>query len=103
MYRKRQYRNIVPNCTSILFNEEEKVTYTNDIVKHALYIIKVGGIDILSIGTDFDGIGRTTEIDNAGEMNKLIEAFKEAGLTDEQIDKITHLNFLRVFKEVCRW
>ena len=87
-------------CTAFI-NEEEKITYTRDIVKHALHIIEVGGIDVLSIGTDFDGIGRTTEIDNAGEMNKLIEAFKEAGLTDLEINKITHLNFLRVFKEVC--
>ena len=87
-------------CTDFI-NGEEKITYTHDIVKHALHIINVGGIDTLAIGTDFDGIGRTTEIDNASEMNKLILAFKEAGLSDLDIMKITHLNFLRVFKEVC--
>lgn len=86
-------------CTSFI-NEEAKITYTKDIVKHALHIIEVGGIDVLAIGTDFDGIGRTTEIDNAGMMNDLIVAFKEAGLNEVEIDKITHLNFLRVFKEV---
>ncbi len=87
-------------CTNFI-NEEEEITRVSDIVKHALHIIKVGGIDCLAIGTDFDGIGRTTEIDNAGEMNKLIIALKEAGLTEDDINKITHLNFLRVFKEVC--
>lgn len=87
-------------CTNFI-NSEAEVTYVSDIVKHALHIIKVGGIDVLAIGTDFDGIGRTTEIDNASEMYKLVEALKEAGLSDEDINKITHLNFLRVFKEVC--
>ena len=87
-------------CTNFI-DEESNVTYVNDIVKHALHIIDVAGIDVLAIGTDFDGIGRTTEIDNAGEMHKLIEAFKEVGLSEDDINKITHLNFLRVFKEVC--
>ena len=87
-------------CTNFI-NSEEKITYIKDIVSHALHIIEVGGIDCLALGTDFDGIGRTTEIDNAGEMQKLCIAFKETGLTDEDIEKIFYKNFLRVFKEVC--
>ena len=87
-------------CTNFI-NEEAEITYVKDIVKHALHIISVGGIDSLALGTDFDGIGRTTEVDNASEMDKLITEFKNAGLTDDDINKIIHLNFLRVFKEVC--
>ena len=56
-------------CTNFI-NSETEITYVNDIVKHALHIIEVGGIDCLALGTDFDGIGRTTEVDNAGEMGK---------------------------------
>ena len=87
-------------CTNFI-NSDTDVTYVSDIVKHALHIISVGGVDCLAIGTDFDGIGRTTEIDNAAEMNKLLQAFKDAGLSDIDIDKIFNKNFLRVFKEVC--
>ena len=87
-------------CTNFI-NSDAEVTYVNDIVKHALHIIEVGGIDCVALGTDFDGIGRTTEIDNAGEMGKLYTAFKEVGLSDEDIEKIFYKNFLRVFKEVC--
>ena len=87
-------------CTNFI-NSETEITYVNDIVKHALHIIEVGGIDCLALGTDFDGIGRTTEVDNAGEMGKLYDAFKIAGLKDEDIEKIFYKNFLRVFKEVC--
>lgn len=87
-------------CTNFI-SSDASITYTKDIVKHAIHIISVGGIDSLAIGTDFDGIDRTTEIDNAGEMNKLYDAFKEEGLTDLDIEKIFYKNFLRVFKEVC--
>lgn len=88
-------------CTNFI-NENSKTTLVSDIVKHALHIIDIGGIDCLAVGTDFDGIGRTTEIDNASEMNKLYLAFKEVGLSEEDIEKIFCKNFLRVFKEVCR-
>ena len=87
-------------CTDFI-NEDTSITYVDDIVKHALHIIEVGGIACLALGTDFDGIGRTTEVDNAGEMNKLYDALKKADLTDEDIEKIFYKNFLRVFKEVC--
>ena len=87
-------------CTNFM-NEDSDLTYISDIVKHAMHIIKVGGIDILAIGTDFDGIPHTTEIKDASEMQKLYDAFKEAGLSDEDIEKIFYKNFLRVFKEVC--
>ena len=87
-------------CTNFI-NKEAEITYVADIVKHALHIIEVGGIDCLAIGTDFDGIDRTTEVDNAGEMVKLYNAFKEVNLSDEDIEKIFYKNFLRVFKEVC--
>ena len=87
-------------CTDFI-NGECETTYVSDIVKHGMHIISVGGIDSLALGTDFDGIGRTTEVDNASEMNKLYEGFKSAGLSDSDIEKIFYKNFLRVFKEVC--
>ena len=88
-------------CTNFI-NKDTEITYVKDIVKHALHIIEVGGIDCLALGTDFDGISRTTEVDNAGEMVKLYDAFKTAGLKEEDIEKIFYKNFLRVFKEVCQ-
>lgn len=88
-------------CTNFI-NQNAQITTVDDIVKHALHIIKVGGVETLAIGTDFDGIDPTTEIKDASEMPKLVVALKEAGLSDDDIAKITHKNFLRVFKEVCK-
>ena len=88
-------------CTNFI-NQEATITSVADIVKHALHIIKVGGVECLALGTDFDGIDPTTEVRNASEMQKIVSGLKEAGISDSDIAKITHKNFLRVFREVCR-
>ena len=76
------------------------LSYVDDIVNHALHIIEVGGIDVLAFGTDFDGIERNTEVDNASQMQVFYQKFKDAGLSDNDIEKIFYKNFLRVFKKV---
>ena len=81
--------------------EGAKLTYVEDIIKHIDHIKEVASIEVVALGTDFDGINRTTEIDSASDMPMLIDALKKHGYTDEEIDLITHKNFLRVFNEVC--
>ena len=88
------------NFATDFINPNAPITYVSDLVKHILHIICVGGIDVVALGTDFDGINRTTQIDNAGEICLLSTALKEAGLSNEDIEKIFYKNFLRVFKEV---
>ena len=87
-------------CTAFI-NSDAQITTVKDIIKHIDYIKKIASIDVIALGTDFDGIGRTTEIDNASQMGILIDALKTHGYTYLEINKITHLNFLRVFGEVC--
>lgn len=89
------------NFAKDFINEDADLSYVDDIVKHALHIIEVSSIDVLAFGTDFDGIDRNTEVDNASMMQVFYQKFKNAGLTDNDIEKIFYKNFLRVFKEVC--
>ena len=90
----------MPSCTDFI-NEHAEITYIEDIIKHIDHIKKVASINCIAIGTDFDGIERTTEIDHAGEMEKLIVALINHGYTDKEISLITYQNFLRVFGMVC--
>ena len=89
------------NFAKDFINGEADMSYVDDIVKHALHIIEVGSINVLAFGTDFDGIERNTEVDNASMMQVFHQKFLDAGLSEEDIDKIFYKNFLRVFKEVC--
>ena len=76
------------------------VSCIDDIVKHGLYLINKGGEDVVALGTDFDGIKPNTEIKDASEMYRLYDAFKEAGLSVEQCEKLFWKNADRLLKEI---
>ncbi|HAG44816.1 MAG TPA: peptidase M19, partial [Clostridium sp.] len=53
--------------------------------------------------TDFDGIDdKGLEIDNIGDMDKLLVALNNEGFSDDIIEKIFYKNALRVIKEVMK-
>lgn len=81
------------------FMGESNVTKIDDMIKHILHIKNVGGIDVLALGSDFDGIPNKVEINNSSEMNKLSIALKGI-LTEAEIEKIYYKNALRIIKDV---
>ena len=86
-------------CRSFIKEEESEAT-VKDVVKHINYIKDLIGIDYIGLGSDFDGISnKDIELKDASMMNLLIEELKVQNYTQEEIDKITHKNVLRVFKE----
>ena len=76
------------------------ISRIEDIVKHGLYLIDKGGEDVVALGTDFDGIPPNTEIADMSQMSRLYDAFKEAGLSVEQCEKLFWKNADRLLKEI---
>ena len=76
------------------------ISRIEDIVNHGLYLINKGGEDVVALGTDFDGIKPDTEIKDTSEMYRLYDAFKEAGLSEEQCEKLFWKNADRLLKEI---
>ena len=71
------------------------------IVDHIDHAIRIGGIEHVGIGSDFDGIEVTPAgLENISQIGKVFDEMKKRGYSDDQIDKIAGQNFLRVFKEV---
>lgn len=70
------------------------------VVRHAKHIADVGGISVLGLGSDFDGIDTHEELPGAQSMERLWEALKQGGFTEEQLDGIFWKNVLRVYEEV---
>ena len=79
-------------------NKEDQIP---DIVKHINHIKDIAGIDVISLGSDFDGIPTPKGMSDSTKTHELKEALIKEGYTQEEIDKIFYLNFLRVFKKVC--
>ena len=84
------------------FVGENEVTSISDLVKHAKHIRNIGGIDVLALGSDFDGIENEVEIKDTSEMNKLYYALNKEGFSEEDIEKIFYKNIIRVLKECSK-
>ncbi len=79
-----------------LFLGEAGDTTCEAILRHALHIRKVAGIEALALGSDFDGIGCGLEFEDYAGYPRLLRAL-EAHFTPRELDRITHENALRVF------
>lgn len=75
------------------------ISRVEDIVQHIKHIYNIGGIDVLALGSDFDGIEPNLEIANIGEIDKLVQALKQHSFREEEIEKIFTKNIMRVMRE----
>ena len=82
-------------CPSFCGNDPE-YTSVSDLVKHALHIKEVGGIEVLALGSDYDGIHGVQEMKDCTEYDKLAKGLSQAGFTDEEIEMVFYKNALRV-------
>ena len=78
----------------------EGVTRLEDLVTQILHIRNVGGSEVLALGSDFDGIHGALDIAGPQDWGMLDAALKEAGLSEDELDKMWYANAERVFREV---
>ncbi len=87
-------------CADFLNEHSNGVCYMEDIVQHMKHIKKVGGIDVIGLGTDFDGIENELEMKDASGMMLLFDEMLRNGFNSSEIEKIFHKNVLRVYEEI---
>ena len=66
---------------------------------HVEHFIKIGGVECVGIGSDFDGIGGKFEIPDCTKMNLFFDELHRRKISDDAIDKIAFGNIARVVKE----
>jgi membrane dipeptidase len=72
-----------------------------DVVAHIKHAVRVGGIDAVGIGSDFDGITCAPEgLDDVSKYASLTRALLEAGFSAADIHKIYGGNTLRLMRAV---
>ena len=84
------------------FTGTGEVTTLENLVRHARHIRDAGGIDVLVLGSDFDGIEPKLELKDASDMGRLAEALKKGGFREREIEKIFWWNGLRYLEDVLR-
>lgn len=76
------------------------VSRVSHMVDHIRHIRNIGGMDVLALGTDFDGIDGEMEIGDVAHIFLLEQALDRAGFTVGEIEKIWSGNALRLFADV---
>lgn len=90
-------------CNAFLKKEnvlDSDMALLSDMARHIKHIRNVGGIDILALGSDFDGIDNEVEITDVSKMGMLISVLEKEGFTQDEIEKIFYKNAKRVIKDV---
>lgn len=99
-------------CRDFLFTEKEiRAIDINEnvanidiicdkIAEHAKHILNVGGVEVLGLGSDFDGIPVYAGMPQADKLEHLAHALHRAGYSDDRIDDIFYGNVMRVYEEV---
>lgn len=76
---------------------------TIKMMKHHLnHIRNIGGVEVLALGTDFDGMQGELEIDGPDKMNLLFDALWHDGWDYGTIEKLGYQNAMRVIKDVMK-
>ena len=92
------------NFCPAFINEDINCTKTSagGIAKQAMYMANCGGIEVLAIGSDFDGIGGEHEVDGPDKMCLLWDALTKVGFKNSEIEKIAYKNAERIIRDTLR-
>lgn len=78
----------------------DKLSSVTRICDHIQHLVKIGGIDIIALGSDFDGISGELEVASPLDFEKLYRELQNRGFSDDDIEKFSHANAERILKEV---
>lgn len=92
-------------CAAFLHDweqEGDEVSRVEDMILHMRHMKKIGGIQCIGLGSDFDGIGGKLELKSSADLPVLEHAMRRAGFTEAEIEAVFYKNVLRVYKEVLK-
>jgi len=85
-----------------VLKEKLEVAKIEDMVRHIKHIRNVAGVEVIGLGSDFDGIPNPVEIEDASQMEKLSNELLKQGFSYDEVEKMFWKNGVRVIKEVLK-
>ena len=86
----------------VLFVRQDGVknpdTDIGELVRHVDYMVERMGIDHVALGSDFDGTTIPAAMKDAGDLQMLVDALRNAGYDQASLEKICHGNWIRVLE-----
>jgi membrane dipeptidase len=91
----------VAHIRKLLWTKVKVVATIDDVADHIDHAVKIGGIDHVGIGSDWDGVAGTPNgLEDVSKMPALIAVLLKRGYSETDMKKILGGNFLRVIREV---
>ena len=72
------------------------------MVKHLNHQKNIGGIEVLALGSDFDGVFGNMEINGCDKYYLLFDALKKDGWMENEIEMLAYKNAERFLKDVLK-
>ena len=88
------------NFYSEFLREGAKLSETEWIAEHILYMVDKAGLESVGLGSDYDGIDCGLEMSDCSKIQMLADTLKKKGMAQSQIEKIFYKNVLRLYKEL---
>lgn len=83
------------------FPETDRATFA-DVMTNLLHAIKIGGVEHVGIGLDWDGGGGVAGLEDVADLPRITAALLAAGYSRDDVQKIWSGNVLRVLSEAER-
>lgn len=80
----------------------DKETSLAEIARHAAYVAERIGVDHVALGSDFDGATMPQDLRDAAGLPKLMDALRDYGFNEADLEKIAFKNWLRVLRETWK-
>jgi membrane dipeptidase len=76
---------------------------SGDVIRHMLYLARVGGDGVVALGTDFDGYIRTPrDVPTEGELREVWDRLPMHGVAPETVQAWKGGNFARTWEAVWK-
>lgn len=86
-------------CPAFLTTQGQATIH--NVIEQIEYLAKIGGLECVGLGSDFDGITKTPlGLDHVGKTPKLAEFLLERGYSEDDTEKIMGGNLLRLCREI---
>lgn len=82
------------------FLQNDNMSKIDGMLAHIRHLINIGGLEVIGIGTDYDGIDGELEIKGAEDIHMLSDAMERNGFTSKEIEAVCYKNaegFLKRF------
>lgn len=74
-----------------------------DVVRHIAHIAEVAGVEVIGLGSDFDGIEDTPDgLESVARFPLLVADLFSAGFSQTEVEAICHKNFMRLLGKVLK-